>query len=282
MSEGQASDGFPVNRFRAALERRRPLVGLWTMLNAGTAVEGLARAGFDWIMLDGEHTPMSLADAVAHLRILDASPSIPLVRVVWNDAVVMKQYLDAGATTIMVPYVQTADEAVAAVRAMRYPPRGARGVAVLHRASRYGRLADYHARAEESLFLIVQVETRAAIDRIEEIAAVDGVDALFFGPSDIAASIGLLGQPSHPDVAALIDDAVARARPSGKAMGALASNAEGAERHIDAGFDFVSVASDLTILFRTAEQVAARFTARAAKAVSRKPDHTDATAAAPH
>ena len=250
---------FPSNPFKALLGGGRPLVGIWSMLNSTNAVEGLSSSGFDWILLDGEHTPMSLADMISHLRALKGSPLVPIVRIVWNDLALMKQHLDAGATTLMLPYIQTADEAEQAARSMRYPPRGVRGVAVIHRASRYGSLAGYAARADETLCLIVQIETRAALDRLEEIAAVDGVDALFLGPGDLAASIGLIGRPDHPDVTALIEEALARACRAGKPVGVLAPNADLAERHIRSGFDFVSVANDAAVLFRTAEQLAGRF-----------------------
>jgi 2-keto-3-deoxy-L-rhamnonate aldolase RhmA len=252
---------FPENPFRVRRRDARPLIGLWSTLNSTNAVEGLSAAGFDWMLLDGEHAPMSLADTVAHLRAIQGAPCAPIVRLVWNDPILIKQYLDIGAATIMLPYIQTAAEAEAAVRAMRYPPRGTRGVALLHRASRYGRITDYMQRADEGLFLIVQIETRRALDHLEQIAAVDGVDAIFLGPGDLAASLGVIGHPDHPDVTALIDDALRRGRKSGKAVGVFAPNAVQAERHIRSGFDFVSVASDLGILLRTAEQTAAQFVA---------------------
>jgi 4-hydroxy-2-oxoheptanedioate aldolase len=248
----------PRNAFRSLLQRRRPVIGIWSMLNSTNAVEGLAYAGFDWILIDGEHSPVSLHDAIGHLRVLEGTPTVPIVRLVWNDKVLLKQYLDAGATTIMLPYVETAEEAAAAVAAMRYPPRGRRGVAVMHRASRYGRIRNYCARADEELYLIVQVETREAVANIEQIAAVDGVDALFFGPGDLAASLGHTGQADHPEVTALIGEALGRARRTGKAVGVLAPTAALAESHLRAGFDFVSVANDCALLFKGADAVAAR------------------------
>jgi 4-hydroxy-2-oxoheptanedioate aldolase len=265
MADSTTHREFPGNPFRARQGGERPLIGIWSMLNCTSAVEGLSAAGFDWILLDGEHAPMSLADAVAHLRAVECTSCIPIVRLVWNDPILMKQYLDVGATTIMLPYIQTAAEAKAAVQAMRYPPRGTRGVALLQRASRYGRIPDYLQRADEGLFLIVQIETTGALDNLEEIVAVEGVDAIFLGPGDLAASLGMIGHPDHPQVAALIDDALSRAREFGKAVGVFAANAVQADRHIRAGFDFVSVASDLGILFRNAEQIAGRFVMLAAK-----------------
>ena len=249
------------NRFRAALQEKRPLIGIWSMLNSATAIEGLSHSGFDWILMDGEHAPMSLQDAIDYLRILDDKPIAPIVRLAWNDRVLFKQHLDAGARTIMLPQIDCGKQAEAAVRAMRYPPRGYRGVALMQRASRYGRVADYFARADDDLFLIVQIESRAALDRVEEIASVDGVDALFFGPGDLAASVGLLGQPDHPDVTAMISDARNRHRRIGKPMGVLAPNPALAEGYIGAGFDFVSVANDCALLFNGADAAAARFQA---------------------
>lgn len=253
-----------INPFREAIAGGRPLIGAWSMLNSTNAIEGLAWAGFDWILIDGEHAPVTLADAMAHLRAMGGSPTLPIVRLAWNDPVLLKRYLDAGATTIMLPFVQDAEEARRAVRGMRYPPQGERGVAVMHRASRYGHLRDYVQRANDSLYLIVQIETRAALSELEAICAVDGVDAVFFGPGDLAASMDMPGQAGHPTVTAAIEDGLATVRASGKAAGVLAPNAEIAERHLRAGFDFVSVANDCVMLFATADTTAAHFRQMAA------------------
>ncbi|MFC7397114.1 HpcH/HpaI aldolase/citrate lyase family protein [Chelatococcus sp. GCM10030263] len=258
---GHAIDAVPQNPFRVALAGKRPLIGIWSMLNSVDATEALGWSGYDWLLVDGEHAPVSLQDAMAHCRTLAGTPTVPIVRLLWNDPLLLKSHLDAGVNTIMLPYVQSAEEAGRAVDAMRYPPRGIRGVAAMHRASRYARVKDYVARADETLFLIVQIETREALERCEEIAAVDGVDAVFFGPGDLAASMDLPGQAGHPDVTAAIEEGLARCRPSGKAVGVLAPNDEIAERHIRSGFDFVSVANDCAILFRGADAAAARFRA---------------------
>jgi 2-keto-3-deoxy-L-rhamnonate aldolase RhmA len=251
----------PQNPFRLALARKRPLIGIWSMLNSVDATEALGWSGYDWLLVDGEHAPVTLQDAMAHCRTLAGTPTIAVVRLLWNDPLLLKSHLDAGINTIMLPYVQSADEARRAVEAMRYPPRGIRGIAAMHRASRYARVTDYATQADETLFLIVQIETKEALARCEEIAAVDGVDAVFFGPGDLAASMGLPGQAGHPDVTAAIEDGLRRCRPTGKAVGALAPNDEIAERHIGSGFDFVSVANDCAILFRGADAAAARFRA---------------------
>ena len=249
----------PPNPFRAALAAKRPLIGIWSMLNSVSATEGLGWSGYDWLLIDGEHAPISLHDVLAHCRTIAATPTIPIVRVLRNDPSLLKQHLDAGVGTIMLPYIQTAAEAATAVEAIRYPPAGIRGVAAIHRGSRYGRLKDYVTRADETLFLILQIETKEAMDRCEEIAGVDGVDAVFFGPGDLAASMGLPGQAGHPDVTAAIEEGLRRCRPSGKAIGVLAPNDDLSERCIRAGFDFVSVANDCALLFRNADGAAARF-----------------------
>ncbi|WP_460450038.1 HpcH/HpaI aldolase family protein [Alsobacter sp. SYSU BS001988] len=255
----------PANAFRAALQARRPLLGVWSMLNSVNATEALGWSGFDWLLIDGEHAPVSLHDAMAHARAIAATPTIPILRLAWNDRILIKQHLDAGFATIMLPYVQSADEARAAVDAMRYPPQGSRGVAAMHRASRYARFQDYVTRANDELFLIVQIETAAALERCEEIAAVDGVDAVFFGPGDLAASMGYPGQAGRPEVTQAIEAGLARCRAAGAYVGVLAPNDEISERHIQSGFDFVSVANDCALLFRNADAAAARFQAAAAR-----------------
>jgi 2-keto-3-deoxy-L-rhamnonate aldolase RhmA len=258
------------NPFREAMRQGRPLIGIWSMLNSVDATEALGWSGYDWLLVDGEHAPVSLHDAMAHCRAIAATPTVPIVRLLWNDPLLIKQHLDAGIATIMLPFVQTPDEARRAVQSLRYPPHGIRGIAAMHRASRYTRFKDYAARASESLFLIVQIETKEALDRCEEIAAVDGVDAVFFGPGDLAASMGMPGQAAHPEVTAAIEDGLRRCRPSGKAVGALAPNDEISERHIRSGFDFVSVANDFSLLLRNADAAAIRFSGVAAGVTTKK------------
>lgn len=247
------------NPFKSALKGSRPLIGTWCMLNSATAVEALGRSGFDWMLLDGEHAPLELADAMSQLRALAGSSSTPIVRIASNDPILFKRFLDAGATTIMLPYVQSAEDAQAAVKAMHYPPLGARGVAVMHRASQYGRVRDYLKTVGDSLCLIVQLETPAALARLEDIAAVPGVDALFIGPGDLSATMGYLGEPDHPKVQEAVVDAFARARRVGIPIGILAPNAAAAERYIAMGFSFVSVANDLALLVQNADAAAARY-----------------------
>ncbi len=249
------------NPFRRALAGKKVLTGIWSMLNSTNAIEGLGWAGFDWLVIDAEHSPVSLHDAMAHLRALSATPTIPVVRLPWNDNVLIKHYLDVGAQTIMLPLIQNAREAQAAVRAMRYPPGGMRGFAAMHRASRYGHLPQYVERAEETLFMIVQVETVEALDRLEEIASVEGVDAVFFGPGDLSASMGLLGKPGQTEVFDRIVEASKTVQRLGKSTGVLAPNIDHAKSYCSAGVNFVSVATDCALLFRNADALAADFSA---------------------
>ena len=243
-----------LNPFRRALDGAKPLLGIWSMLNSANAVEGLVLSGYDWLLIDSEHSPISLADTIDLLRILEKSPTVPIVRLIGNDPNVIKQFLDAGAQTIMLPHIESRKDAIAAVEAMRYPPRGRRGVAALHRASRFGRVPDYLSCADKSVYLIVQVETERALGQLEDIIAVDGVDAVFFGPADLAGSMGLIGQPDHPRVTTAIESALDRVRGTRKAVGVLAPNLSIASRHAKAGFDFISIANDCALLLGAADR----------------------------
>lgn len=249
----------PHNPFKAAIQGPRPLLGVWSMLNSTTAVEAVGHSGYDWMLLDGEHSPQELHDAMSHLRALASTATMPIVRLANNDPVLFKRYLDAGMTTVMVPYVQSAAEAQSAVDAIYYPPAGKRGVAVMHRASRYGRIPDYLKTANDSICLIVQLETPAALAQLEEIAAVKGVDALFIGPGDLSATMGLVGQPDHLKVQEAVVDAFKRAQRLKIPVGILAPNPAAAERYITMGFAFVSVANDLAMLVHSADATAARY-----------------------
>lgn len=252
------------NPFREMLKSRsRPTIGAWCMLNSFNAVEGMAWAGFDWLTIDGEHSPVEIDDMMHHMRIIDASPAEGIVRLLWNDPLLIKRHLDSGAATLMLPFVQNAAEARAAVEQMHYPPRGSRGIAAVHRASRFGAVSDYLAAASDSVFLIVQVETLEAMANLPEILAVDGVDAVFFGPGDLAASMGLTGQAARPEVTEAITGALAQVRAAGKFAGTLAMSEEQAEAFIAADFDFISVTSDANALLRTARSVAAKHTGKA-------------------
>ena len=247
------------NRFKRALTGPAPLLGLWTGLGSTTAVEILADAGFDWILVDTEHAPTEVPAVADALRALASSAAAAVVRPAWNDPVLIKRLLDLGAQSLLVPYVQSPEEAARAVAATRYPPDGVRGVASVHRANRYGRIPDYFTRANGEMCVIVQLETRAALDALEAIAAVDGVDALFVGPSDLAASLGHPGRPGHPEVREAIDEACARARVLGKPIGILAPVEDEARAFLAMGFGFVALGSDIVVLRRGVDALLERF-----------------------
>ena len=252
----------PVNHFKHAIRAGRLQVGLWSVLSSHVTVEVIAGAGFDWLLLDTEHAPNELPMVLSQLQAAKGGTAHAAVRVPWNDAVVMKRYLDAGAQTLLVPYVETEAQAHAAVAATRYPPRGVRGYAGSTRASLFGRVADYARRCEEELCVLVQVESRPALANLEAIAAVDGVDGVFVGPGDLAAALGHVGDLKHPDVQAAIEDAIARIRACGKPAGILTPDEALARRYIELGCTFTAVGSDLGILARGSEQLAARFRPR--------------------
>jgi 4-hydroxy-2-oxoheptanedioate aldolase len=239
---------FPVNRFKAALRSGRPQIGLWSSLSSAAATEILADSGFDWILIDTEHAPNETPMVADQLRAASLGTASPVVRPAWNDPVILKRLLDVGVQTLLVPYVQTPEEAARAVAATRYPPRGIRGVASVHRSNRYGRVGDYFARADDEMCVLVQLETRGAVEALEAIAAVDGVDGVFVGPSDLAASLGHLGNNAHPEVRAAIDGACRRARAIGKPIGILAPLEADARAYLDMGFAFVAVGSDVVVL----------------------------------
>ena len=249
----------PRNAFKQALANGQRQVGLWSSLCSPIAAEVIAGAGFDWIVIDGEHAPNDIGSLVTQLQAMRGGTAEPVFRVPWNDAVIIKRALDAGARSLLVPFVQNANEARNAVAAARYPPLGIRGVAVIPRANDYGRVTGYHRNAHLDTCILVQLETRAALKEIEAIAAVDGVDGLFIGPSDLSADFGHLGNPKHPEVQAAIREAGARIRATGKAAGMLSGNLDDVESLFALGFNFTAVGSDLGILARGAEQIAARF-----------------------
>jgi 4-hydroxy-2-oxoheptanedioate aldolase len=249
----------PQNRFKRALKAGTPQIGLWSSLSSIYSVEVIAGAGFDWILLDTEHSPADLENLLGQLQAAAPYPAHPVVRVPWNDMVTMKRVLDIGAQSLLVPYVSTPAEAQSAVSYTRYPPAGVRGVAGTTRATRFGRVKDYAKRAHEELCVLVQVETQKALDNIEAIAAVDGVDGVFIGPADLHASLGYMGEIANPKVTPLIDEAIRRIRKCGKAPGILTSNEELARRQLAVGALFVAVGNDIGILARGAEALAAKF-----------------------
>jgi 4-hydroxy-2-oxoheptanedioate aldolase len=249
----------PKNQFKSALKSARPQIGLWSSLSSSYTVEVIAGAGFDWILLDSEHSPADLENLLGQLQAAAPYPSHPVVRVPWNDMVTMKRILDVGAQSLLIPYVSTADEARAAVAHTRYPPAGVRGVAGTTRATRFGRVKDYAKRAHEEICVLVQVETQRALDNIEAICAVEGVDGVFIGPADLHASLGYTGEIANPKVKPLIDEAIRRIRKCGKAPGILTPNEADARHWLECGALFVAVGADVGILARGAEALAAKF-----------------------
>jgi 4-hydroxy-2-oxoheptanedioate aldolase len=250
---------FPRNAFKQALASCQRQIGLWSGLCSPIVAEIIAGAGFDWIVIDGEHAPNDIPSLLAQLQAMRGGTAEPVFRVPWNDPVVIKRALDVGARSLLVPFVQNAQEARKAVAAARYPPLGIRGIAVGTRANDYGRIQGYHSNAHFDTCVVVQLESKAALKEIEAIATVEGVDGLFIGPSDLAGDFGHLGNPSHPEVQAAIQDAGQRIRAAGKSAGTLSGNVDAVDRLISFGYNFTAVGSDVGLLARTAESVAARF-----------------------
>jgi len=249
----------PRNAFKQALARGERQIGLWSGLASPIVAEILAGAGFDWIVIDGEHGPNDISTLLPQLQAMRGGTAEPVFRVPWNDAVIIKRALDVGARSLLIPFVQNVEEARRAVAAARYPPLGIRGVSVGPRANDFGRIRNYHGNAHLDTCVLVQVETRAALNEIEAIAAVEGVDGIFIGPSDLAADFGQLGNPKHPEVQAAIREAAKRIRATGKAAGTLAGNVDDVEYLLTLGYNFTAAGSDVGILARGAEGVAARF-----------------------
>jgi 2-dehydro-3-deoxyglucarate aldolase len=243
---------FP-NDFRRRLLAGERLIGCWCSLANPISTEVLGMAGFDWILLDGEHSPNDLPGLVLQMMALKGSVSAPVVRPASNDAVAIKQLLDAGFHNLLIPFVETAEEARRAVAATRYPPEGMRGVSVSTRHNHYGTVPDYFKVANENIALAVQIESRAGADAVEDIAAVDGVDAVFIGPSDLAAGLGHLGNSLHPEVQQTIASVMAGAARRGKVVGILTPVEADARRYMQMGATFVAVGSDLG-LFRSSTQ----------------------------
>jgi 4-hydroxy-2-oxoheptanedioate aldolase len=250
----------PVNHFKQAIKAGNPQIGIWSSLCSNISAEVLADAGFDWVLLDTEHSPNELPMVQSQLDgiAFGTGTTEPVVRPAWNDIVLIKRYLDVGARTLLIPYVQSPDEAKRAVSGVRYPPLGMRGVSGTTRANRYGRVTDYFKRVHDEVCLLLQLETRAALSHLEEIAEIDGVDGIFIGPNDLAADLGYLGNWQHPEVWKVMEDAAKRIRKAGKAPGILVGEADG-KRCLDMGYVFVAVGSDLVMLARGADALAAKF-----------------------
>jgi 4-hydroxy-2-oxoheptanedioate aldolase len=247
----------PPNSLKVALKEGRRQLGFWTSLCSNVAAEILAGSGFDWILIDTEHAPNDVFGIIGQLQAMMGGSAEPVVRVAWNDTVLIKRILDIGARSLLVPFVQNADEARHAVAATRYPPHGVRGAAATTRSNRFGRIANYHRKAHEDICILVQVETRSALKEIEAIAAVDGVDGVFIGPSDLAADLGHLADVKNAEVQAAIADACARIHKAGKPAGILTGDPDDAIRYFKAGFTFVATGNDAGVLAQATSKIAA-------------------------
>lgn len=249
-----------INDFKVALQGRQPQIGLWLGLADPYAAEICAGAGFDWLLIDAEHAPNDVRSTLSILQALAAYPVTPVVRPPVGQTHLIKQYLDLGAQTLLIPMIDTAQQARAAVSATRYPPHGVRGVgSALARASRWNGIPDYLRRADDEICLLIQAETRAALENLDELLAVPGVDGVFIGPADLSASLGHLGNPGHPDVVQATDDAIVRIVAAGKAAGILSSDPKQARRYLDLGATFVAVGVDTSVLAQATRQLAGQF-----------------------
>ena len=249
---------FP-NSFKRRLLDGETLIGCWCSLANPITTEILGIAGFDWLLLDGEHSPNDVTTFIPQLMALKDSASAPVVRPSWNDAVEIKRLLDAGFYNFLVPFVQTADDARRAVAATRYPPAGMRGVSVSQRSNRFATVADYFRDINAQISVMVQIESRAGMEAAAEIAAVDGVDGIFVGPSDLAAALGHLGNPNEPSVQAAIAQVFAAAKAAGKPTGILTPVEADARRYLAMGATFVAVGSDLGVFRNSTQPLRDRF-----------------------
>ncbi|WP_341863740.1 aldolase/citrate lyase family protein [Gymnodinialimonas sp. 57CJ19] len=239
----------PTNHFKAALKEGRHQLGIWNTIGGNTVPEMLAAAGFDWMLIDCEHSAVETVEVQTALQAAAGFPSVSaVVRPAANDTMLIKRVLDMGAQTLLIPYVETAEEAAAAVASMRYGPRGIRGMAGVTRATRYGQVENYFTEVEENLCLIVQIETVKGMENLEAIAQTDGVDAVFIGPADLSATMGLPGQTTHPDVVTAILDAFDRLAALGVPSGILTLDAKESKRFMDHGSGFTAVGVDLALL----------------------------------
>lgn len=250
----------PGNVFKQMLQQRRLQIGLFVALASAYSMEILATAGFDWLLIDGEHAPNNPASVLAQLQAAAPYPGQLVVRPVNHDAALIKQYLDIGAQTLLVPMVESVAEATALARAVRYPPRGIRGVGTsLARAAHWGGIKDYARHADDEICLIVQIESQQGLANLDAIMAVEGVDAAFIGPADLAASMGYLGQPGQPEVKAAIEDALQRIAATGKAAGVFVTEPSLAKHYRECGASFIAVGGDTSLLRNAAVKLASSF-----------------------
>ncbi|MBP6018576.1 MAG: 4-hydroxy-2-oxoheptanedioate aldolase [Burkholderiaceae bacterium] len=250
----------PINAFKRAIQNGEVQIGLWQGLASAYTAELCATVGYDWLLIDAEHVPNTIQTTLSQLQAVAAYPVAPVVRSAWNDPIELKRLLDIGAQNLLIPMVQNAEEARAAVAAVRYPPHGTRGVGTaLARAARWGGVEDYVTRSNEEICLLCQVETAEALQELDSILAVEGVDGVFIGPADLAASMGHLGNPGHPEVRTAIEAAILRIRAAGKAPGILQGDVAMARHYLDLGVQFIAVGVDAVLLRRAANDLLAQF-----------------------
>lgn len=250
----------PINPFKAALARGEVRIGAWAGLANPYCTEIMATAGFDWLVLDNEHAPNDLRSTLAQLQVLEATASHPVVRIPIGETWMVKQMLDAGAQTVLVPMIESGAQAAQMARAMLYPPQGVRGVgAGMARASKFAAIPDYLATANDQTCLLVQVESRAGLAALDDILAVEGVDGVFIGPADLSADMGHLGDPAAPEVADAIRDAITRIRAAGKAAGILGTDDRSPQQYLDWGANFVAVGTDVNLFAAAARAKAAQW-----------------------
>ena len=253
-----------MNPFRQLLissGAQRPL-GTWLLSASPMVAEAVGHAGFDWGVIDMEHAPADLMEVVHMLQAVGNTRMVPVVRVPWNDAVTFKRVLDAGAHTVLVPFVQNADEARKAVAATRYPPQGVRGMVAMGRASRFGTAPQHFVTANRTISVIVQLETPEAIDQLEAVAAVDGVEALFIGPADLSGAMGHVSELGHPAVMDLMAQAVRRCKAIGMPVGTVGGTVDRVTQYRAMGFDFLAIDSDLGLMMRACRNAVSSLTAQ--------------------
>lgn len=249
------------NAFRALLQTGRPLAGMFCGMNSPVAAEAAAALGYDWVLIDMEHGAPEIPGVIAHLQAIAAGGAANMVRVPWNDPVIIKRVLDAGATAIMVPMVQNAEEASRAVAATRYPPAGIRGVAGVTRATRFGLTSDYIHRANAEVYVVAQIETLAAVDALPGILAVDGLDAIFIGPTDLASSMGHPGDLGHAEVLAAVSRVAAACQAVGRPCGIFGVSEALLRLYAPLRFQFTALGTDLGLLVRGARTVLEQYRA---------------------
>lgn len=250
----------PINLFKQRLRAGQAQIGLWLGLADPYCAELAANAGFDWLLVDGEHAPNDLRSLLGQLQAVAPYASQPVIRPVVGDTALIKQVLDIGVQTLLVPMVDNAHQAQALVRAVHYPPSGVRGVgSALARASRWNTIPGYLDKADEQMCLLVQIESLEGLANLDAIVGVDGIDGVFIGPADLSASMGHRGNPGHPEVQAAIEDAISRIREAGKAPGILMADEKLARRYLELGALFVAVGVDTTVLMRGLQNLAASF-----------------------